>query len=214
MKVCSICCNEKSLDQFGPKGKTKKGTPRFESRCKRCKNELNRQKYELRKDTICERRSELRNENRDEYNAKQREWYHKNRDRLVEQQRKRYHESPELRRKQSERVKLYRAENADWWREYHRQHQAEWARRNPEKIKAYSKVQSLKKQGKLIPPARCEFCNEKKSDLEAHHEDYDHPELVAWLCKKCHDRITNLVRKQTHKVKRKEEANAKTKEKH
>ena len=40
--------------------------------------------------------------------------------------------------------------------------------------------------GRLRRPAQCELCGETHRMIVAHHEDYDSPLLVNWLCSKCH----------------------------
>lgn len=50
--------------------------------------------------------------------------------------------------------------------------------------KVYGMVRSAVAQGKLIPQP-CEVCKTFES-LEAHHEDYNKPLDVKWLCKKHH----------------------------
>ena len=56
----------------------------------------------------------------------------------------------------------------------------------PEKIKAGEKVYRALKSGKLIKPDNCGACKRRTSRLNAHHEDYDKPLKVAWLCVGCH----------------------------
>lgn len=56
--------------------------------------------------------------------------------------------------------------------------------RYPEKIKARDIVKKAKKSGKLIVQP-CSIC--KNTDrIHAHHEDYNKPLEVIWLCSKCH----------------------------
>lgn len=40
-------------------------------------------------------------------------------------------------------------------------------------------------QGILAKPALCECCS-TVPPVEAHHDDYNQPLAVRWLCKKCH----------------------------
>jgi len=58
--------------------------------------------------------------------------------------------------------------------------------RYPEKIKARDKVQRAIKSGKLIKPDNCSNCKERTSRVQAHHEDYNQPLKVEWLCIGCH----------------------------
>ncbi len=60
--------------------------------------------------------------------------------------------------------------------------------RYPERINAREIVNRAIKSGKLIPLNLCDECGEYnlKKDIEAHHEDYDKPLEVIWLCKDCH----------------------------
>lgn len=60
-----------------------------------------------------------------------------------------------------------------------------WRARNPEKAKAQNYITSQIEAGKLKLPKRCEKCN-KKGKVEAHHEDYNKPKKIQWLCRKCH----------------------------
>lgn len=47
--------------------------------------------------------------------------------------------------------------------------------------RSYANV--YKNRGKLIQLS-CECCGDEKSQM--HHEDYDKPLQVQWLCRKCH----------------------------
>ena len=42
--------------------------------------------------------------------------------------------------------------------------------------------------GKLVRPDTCESCKEKKF-VEAHHEDYNRPFKIDWVCKECHTQL-------------------------
>ena len=57
--------------------------------------------------------------------------------------------------------------------------------RYPERIKAREMVSKALKSGKLIKPLPCGSCG-LHLNLEAHHEDYNQPLKVIWLCKVCH----------------------------
>jgi len=47
----------------------------------------------------------------------------------------------------------------------------------------------------LIEKKPCEKCGEKKS--EAHHEDYNKPLDIVWLCKRCHKQRHQQIRRET-----------------
>jgi hypothetical protein len=61
-----------------------------------------------------------------------------------------------------------------------------WRSKNPEKQKAHVAVAALKRKGKLKQPESCEVCGKTKCRLEAHHQDYNKPFEVKWLCCRCH----------------------------
>lgn len=48
---------------------------------------------------------------------------------------------------------------------------------------AQSRVNHAKERGELVPQP-CEVCGNPKTD--AHHDDYNKPLEVRWLCRKCH----------------------------
>lgn len=59
--------------------------------------------------------------------------------------------------------------------------------RFPKKYKAHCKVGYMVKSGKLTNPGSCESCGSTMY-VQAHHDDYDKPEVVRWLCSICHRR--------------------------
>jgi len=56
---------------------------------------------------------------------------------------------------------------------------------NPKKYRAHTMVGSSIKSGFLIKPNTCSECESKKH-IHAHHDDYDKPLIVRWLCANCH----------------------------
>jgi hypothetical protein len=60
-----------------------------------------------------------------------------------------------------------------------------YRKENPKKYKAHSLVNSSIRNGKLKKPKICESCL-SQSKLNAHHDDYDKPLSVRWLCSPCH----------------------------
>ena len=60
-------------------------------------------------------------------------------------------------------------------------------KRHPLRISAYKKVDWAVKMGTLIKQP-CEKCG-SPSDIQAHHEDYNKPLDVVWLCRDCHFKL-------------------------
>ena len=58
-----------------------------------------------------------------------------------------------------------------------------WARRNPHKIRAQHKARTAVIKGK-IAKLPCEVCG--SANVQAHHDDYERPLDVRWLCAKHH----------------------------
>lgn len=61
---------------------------------------------------------------------------------------------------------------------------------NPEKHRARYYVSKAVRNGILVKPLECERCLKRKRayrDIQAHHEDYNSPLDVQWLCAPCHN---------------------------
>jgi len=78
-----------------------------------------------------------------------------------------------------------------------------WKENNQKKRACHVLVGHAIRSGKLIQKD-CEKCGEKKEKykIHAHHEDYDYPLDVVWLCRKCH----GARHKEINEEKRKNEA--------
>lgn len=63
-----------------------------------------------------------------------------------------------------------------------------YSRIYPERIIAKGKIRNMLKYGKMIKPKKCEVCLKSKK-LLAHHEDYNKPLDVRWVCYSCHKLI-------------------------
>lgn len=70
----------------------------------------------------------------------------------------------------------------------------EWRKTHPasEKIKRQNWAVSsahmrVKRQG--IEKQPCQYCGSREK-IEMHHEDYDYPLLIIWLCHECHRKVT------------------------
>lgn len=73
-----------------------------------------------------------------------------------------------------------------------------WRKADKRRTAAHNAVTRAVRSGKLIRQP-CERCGDKKT--EAHHEDYDKPLDVIWLCSVCHKQrhkeIKELLREKT-----------------
>ena len=56
---------------------------------------------------------------------------------------------------------------------------------NPKKYKAQTWVNNAVRDGRLVKSTVCEVC-ESALHVEGHHDDYDKPQVVRWLCSRCH----------------------------
>ncbi len=61
--------------------------------------------------------------------------------------------------------------------------QAAWKERNLLKVRAHASLRSGLRRG-LVTKQACEICG--ALEAEAHHEDYDRPLEVRWLCRHHH----------------------------
>jgi hypothetical protein len=59
---------------------------------------------------------------------------------------------------------------------------------NPKKRWAHLQVHNALRTGNLTRPNKCKSCNKQTHKLHAHHDDYDRPLNVRWLCHYCHMR--------------------------
>jgi ribosomal protein S27AE len=66
-----------------------------------------------------------------------------------------------------------------------------WRVANPEKHRAHFTVANAIKRGDLVRQP-CEGCGDGKA--HAHHEDYQKPLEVRWLCARCHQVHHPVVR--------------------
>lgn len=61
-----------------------------------------------------------------------------------------------------------------------------WRDKNPHKQAAHVEVSKAKRDGVLVPLS-CAECGE--AETEAHHENYNRPLEVQWLCRSCHTKL-------------------------
>ena len=57
--------------------------------------------------------------------------------------------------------------------------------KNPKKYKAHTKLNNAIRDGKIIKQSCCQECGSEYF-VVGHHDDYDKPLEVRWLCQVCH----------------------------
>jgi hypothetical protein len=84
-------------------------------------------------------------------------------------------------------VQKNRKDKIDHYRNYDRkrgnrqskEYISAYRKNNPLKYKAHTIVNNAVRDGRLIKQ-RCEICGNKRT--HAHHDDYNYPLIVRWLC--------------------------------
>ena len=64
------------------------------------------------------------------------------------------------------------------------------------RIMARSRVKRAIKDGVLKRPARCSWCGRRNCRIVAHHEQYERPLEVEWICDTCHNRLHTAQRRE------------------
>lgn len=54
---------------------------------------------------------------------------------------------------------------------------------------AIRKIREALALGKMVKPLECSMCGNSSGKIIGHHEDYDKPLEVMWLCLKCHKKV-------------------------
>jgi len=88
-------------------------------------------------------------------------------------------------------VRENRHRHSDYYREYDKkrgsrqtyEYIAKYRKQNPDKYRAHNSVNNAIKSGR-ITKGDCEKCGRK--DTHGHHDDYNRPLEVRWLCPPCH----------------------------
>lgn len=65
---------------------------------------------------------------------------------------------------------------------------------DPKKVRAKNLLHSAVKAGRVEKWPACAVPDCERTEVEAHHPDYDEPLLVTWLCRMHHRLAHNLLR--------------------
>lgn len=115
-----------------------------------------------------------RKENPEKFRIMAAAWRENNRDKTAEYNKK-YHASE----KGQDRYKKYYEANKKAFIERAKKSNA----KHPNERRAQAKLNHAKAKGEITQQA-CEVCGKLKT--EAHHDDYNKPLEVRWLCRQCH----------------------------
>ena len=63
-----------------------------------------------------------------------------------------------------------------------------WLSENVIKRAASQLVNNAIRSGRLVKEYKCQDCNTDKGRIHGHHDNYDYPLSVRWLCPKCHSK--------------------------
>jgi len=94
-----------------------------------------------------------------------------------------YREQPEIKELGRERARGYYHDNSD----YIKLKRKLYSELNPLKRYAQKQVEKAIINGTLVRPLECR-CGSNEN-IQAHHDDYNAPLDVRWLCSKCHMRL-------------------------
>lgn len=70
----------------------------------------------------------------------------------------------------------------------HRRARKIWADNNTIKRAAQIILGNAVRDRRLIKSKTCESCGCEHSRIHGHHDDYNYPMIVRWLCPKCHNK--------------------------
>lgn len=161
-KICSVCKEEKSLDEFnlaGRKLKRKDGIPyiSYVTLCCDCQKQQKRMSYKLNKKGRNKRRKKIRELNKEEINAKQRDRYTKQRDR--------YTKDKKYRKKCDESRGNWQKENKEYLKKYNKEYRLE----NPDKVKGWSHKSYWKHRDERIIYGH-EYCAKNKDKIKKYQQ--------------------------------------------
>lgn len=157
MRICTICNERKTEDLFERKNIIKNS-----GRCKACKSRISCASQIKNHEKVKRSHKKWRDDNIGHVREKSKEYQRTNKERISELKRKHYKENQEYYISSSRRSRLEK----------------------PEQTKAHNAVKEAIRKGQLrrLP---CEKCGET-NDVHGHHDDYNKPLEVIWLCRSCH----------------------------
>ena len=160
MKTCNGCSTEKDYLYFYKNKTTKDG---FATQCKSCMSAHSKAYYAANTEELKAKSTAYRQANVEELKATAKDYYAANFDTIAAYN------------------KAWKQANPDKVATY----QQAKLLKSPEKTKARMAVSNAIRAGTLIRPNECSSCN-ISCKPDGHHDNYDEPLNVRWLCRKCH----------------------------
>ncbi len=192
MKKCTKCEREKELIEFHNWKQGKDGLCNY---CKECISKDRKRFLEENGNELRKRRKEVRDNDSERFKKYQKDSYQrhvesrKERQRLYNEKNKEYINEKRRIYYTENKEKINKKQNAYLATEKGKQYSNEYYHRTKErfdlKIKARNKLRYAVRVGNIMKKESCEKCFEK-TNLHGHHEDYNKPLDVIWLCPKCH----------------------------
>ena len=170
-KICTKCQREKDVEQFSLI--ISRGKRCLSARCKDCVSEYKREHYLKNRDKYLDKAKAQRERDPEGYKAYMRE-YHADHSEELKQKHKEYMSNEKARELRNLTGKRYRETSEGKFKE-----------------RVRHKVLYALQKGYLKKPDKCSICGVSVK-VEAHHEDYNKPLEVIWLCKSCHENIHHL----------------------
>ena len=171
MKKCKMCGESKEEGEFY----------RNHDDCKECWKAYCKKRNQTPEGK--EKRRQLvaswRERNPEKVKEQTRRSLEKNKDKINERRR-----CPERRKVANEAVKNWRKNNPERFSETEKIRRS----KDREKERARARIYKAISRGHMQRPTQCEKCL-KDCKPEAHHDDYEKPFEVKWLCRICHRQI-------------------------
>lgn len=112
---------------------------------------------------------------------------------MISEHRKEY--KKQWRKDNREHIIQYRKqhykEHSDYYKQWQRKHpeyQKRYRQQHPIKYKAHMKINILKRSSIVWIIEDCALCD-SNINIELHHENYDLPYVIIFLCNVCHKKV-------------------------
>ena len=116
---------------------------------------------------------------REEIIERSKKYIKEHQERVTALNRERRLANPETQKNNSERAKKWYEDNKERSKKYF----DNYKKANTDKVVAAKAVENALRRGDMVR-SNCEICGAEKA--EAHHDDYNYPLRVRWLCRSCH----------------------------